>query len=319
MSDPRPLSTFGITPPPEAPPEPPPALHVIVDAMPEISVTVPPLEFPATAATLAAQTTGNASLASLDGKAPALVSGRVPVDGSAVTQPVSAAALPLPTGAATSAAQTTGNASLASLDGKAPALVSGRVPVEVRPRTPETWIWTMPKCAVAASRLLWELFNNEAGKVVKVLGIFPIVATEVAVTGILGIELHANRVSTRSTLGTGNAWTTSGSWAQTTNGAAPADTANAAIPAGITGFFWPAGTAQGSAGNDIGNIASVYVMGEESATSMAYLFQGQTNMLGAFGGETQPITLRAGEGLKMLQGSVASVGSLRWRVVFTIE
>lgn len=50
-------------------------------------------------------------LASLDGKLPALVADRVPVDGSGVTQPVSAAALPLPTGAAT-------QATLATIEGK---------------------------------------------------------------------------------------------------------------------------------------------------------------------------------------------------------
>ena len=93
------------------------------------------------AATSALQTTGNSSLSSLDSKTPALVSGRQPVDGSGVTQPVtgtvglssgsavigkvgidpatntvqvsnfpatqpiSAVALPLPTGAATSTKQ----------------------------------------------------------------------------------------------------------------------------------------------------------------------------------------------------------------------
>jgi hypothetical protein len=41
-------------------------------------------------------------------------------DGSAVTQPVSAASLPLPAGAATSANQTTANASLASIDAGIP-------------------------------------------------------------------------------------------------------------------------------------------------------------------------------------------------------
>lgn len=45
---------------------------------------------------------------------PALVGGRVPVDGSGVTQPISAASLPLPSGAAT-------EATLASIDGKLPA------------------------------------------------------------------------------------------------------------------------------------------------------------------------------------------------------
>jgi hypothetical protein len=47
-----------------------------------------------------------------------LGSDTVKTDGSAVTQPVSAASLPLPTGAATSAKQDTGNTSVASVDTK---------------------------------------------------------------------------------------------------------------------------------------------------------------------------------------------------------
>lgn len=49
------------------------------------------------------------------------------VDGSAVTQPVSAASLPLPTGAATSANQVTANSSLSSIDSKltSPITVTG--------------------------------------------------------------------------------------------------------------------------------------------------------------------------------------------------
>jgi hypothetical protein len=60
---------------------------------------------------------------------PTLVSSRWPVDGSGVTQPVSAASLPLPSGAATSANQTTANTSLSSIDGKLAALQSGAVPI----------------------------------------------------------------------------------------------------------------------------------------------------------------------------------------------
>lgn len=48
------------------------------------------------------------------------VAGALRVDGSGVTQPISAAALPLPSGAATSALQTAGNSSLSSIDGKLP-------------------------------------------------------------------------------------------------------------------------------------------------------------------------------------------------------
>lgn len=49
------------------------------------------------------------------------ISGALRVDGSAVTQPISAAALPLPAGAATSALQTAGNATLTTITGQLPA------------------------------------------------------------------------------------------------------------------------------------------------------------------------------------------------------
>jgi hypothetical protein len=78
-------------------------------------------------ATAGNQTTGNSSLASIDTKTPALVSGRQPVDPSGVTSPISAVSLPLPTLAATSTLQTTGNNSLASIDTKltSPLTVTG--------------------------------------------------------------------------------------------------------------------------------------------------------------------------------------------------
>ena len=69
------------------------------------------VSLPTGASTSALQTTGNSSLSSIDTKTPALVTGRVPVDGSAVTQPISAASLPLPAGAAT-------QATLSSIDAK---------------------------------------------------------------------------------------------------------------------------------------------------------------------------------------------------------
>lgn len=59
------------------------------DTSGQLRVTTSSLPLPTGAATAANQTSGNASLTSIDGKTPALVSGRVPVDGSGVTQPVS--------------------------------------------------------------------------------------------------------------------------------------------------------------------------------------------------------------------------------------
>ena len=86
------------------------------------SVTITSSALPAGAATSAAQSTGNASLSTLVTNSPALVSGRVPVDGSAVTQPISASSLPIPAGASTSALQTTGNTSLATIASNTPAV-----------------------------------------------------------------------------------------------------------------------------------------------------------------------------------------------------
>lgn len=82
------------------------------------------LPLPTGASTSALQTTGNSSLSSIDGKVPSnltVTATRLLVDGSGVTQPISAVSLPLPTGASTSALQTTGNTSLSSIDGKIPS------------------------------------------------------------------------------------------------------------------------------------------------------------------------------------------------------
>jgi hypothetical protein len=81
--------------------------------------------------TLASDDSAVESLSSIDSKTLSPVDGRLPVDGSGVTQPVSASSLPLPSGASTSANQETANTSLSSIDGKLPALSGGRVPVDV--------------------------------------------------------------------------------------------------------------------------------------------------------------------------------------------
>lgn len=68
---------------------------------PQVEVEIADNSSP-TLATSALQSAGNTTLSSIDSKTPSLVGGRQPVDGSGVTQPISAASLPLPTGAATS-------------------------------------------------------------------------------------------------------------------------------------------------------------------------------------------------------------------------
>lgn len=104
-----------------------------------------------------------ASVASIDGKNPTLVSGRVPVDGSGVTQPVSgtfwqatqpvsAAALPLPSGAATSANQAPLTTSHPSPN--ASGAVVRQVPSE---------IWSVGFADVGSSLMATELTQRRLG------------------------------------------------------------------------------------------------------------------------------------------------------------
>ncbi len=101
-------------------------------------VSAASLPLPTGAATAANQTTLGSQTTKLnDGTDTALITGAgaLTVDGSGVTQPVSAASLPLPTGASTSALQTTGNTSLSNIDTKTPALgqttMAGSSPVVI--------------------------------------------------------------------------------------------------------------------------------------------------------------------------------------------
>jgi len=92
------------------------------------AVVVSSSALPTGAATSANQATEISSLSSIDGKTPALVSGRVPVDGSGVTQPVSLASVPLPTGAATEATLSALNAKVTAVDTGAVVVSSSALP-----------------------------------------------------------------------------------------------------------------------------------------------------------------------------------------------
>lgn len=87
------------------------------------------------------------------------------VDGSGVTQPVSAAALPLPAGASTSALQSTGNTSLGSIDTKTPDLVSGRVPVDGSGVTQPVSAAALPLPAGAATSALQTTGNTSLSSI----------------------------------------------------------------------------------------------------------------------------------------------------------
>ena len=72
-------------------------IQVVYDTPYPLPVSAAALPLPFGAATAANQSAQTAILTNIDANTPVLVGGRVPVDGSGVTQPISAVALPLPT------------------------------------------------------------------------------------------------------------------------------------------------------------------------------------------------------------------------------
>lgn len=129
----------------------------------------------------------------------------IKVDGSAVTQPISAATLPLPTGASTSALQTTGNASLASIDTKQtdgtartritngtnnaevtnsnPAASTQSLVVRSIPYRPPTFSATAIQVALGNQKSLFAI-QNTGTSVVRISKIYLVNSTTSAVTGI---------------------------------------------------------------------------------------------------------------------------------------
>ena len=112
------------------------ASDVLVSSAAPLPISAASLPLPTGAASAANQATGNAALAAIqvavelldnaingnemqvDIAGVAVVGGRLPVDGSGVTQPISAAALPLPAGAATLAEQQSQTTPISRLAGK---------------------------------------------------------------------------------------------------------------------------------------------------------------------------------------------------------
>ncbi len=180
--------------------------------------------------------------------------------------------------------------------------------------TKSTYTYIVPSTAVGASKLFLDLFNaTGSGQIIKVLSVRPIVDTDIAVVGAVGIRIGLFRTSAVGTGGTAAAYK-SATLDVAGGTISPQDTDNAALPAQITARHLPA------AGATISEwIRGMYVMGEEASTSMAYMFQGQMNMLDVDDLSAQLLTLREGQGILIKQGAVASIGNVRFRVTFTVE
>lgn len=170
-----------------------------------------------------------------------------------------------------------------------------------------SYLLTVPPATVALGTRNFDLFNAAgSGVVLHLLGIWPVPASDVAVTGLVAARFDFHRTSTAGTGGTAASYKGTATNAPTIN---PLDTANAALPAQITARALPTAGAASA-----GWLFPAYVFTEESApgTHLAQMFNLLLQAQGA-----QPTTLRPGDGLLAQQGGVASVGQVGFLVLFS--
>lgn len=175
-----------------------------------------------------------------------------------------------------------------------------------------TYFYATPAAAVGASKLYFDLFNaSGSGKILDIRGIWIIPKTDVAVVGALGVRIDLYRTSAVGTGGTAHSYKSATPDVGGGN-ICPVDTSNAALAAQITARWLPTGGATISEW-----LLPTYSLGEETATSMAYISQYQNILPNLTWG--QKLALREGQGILAKQGTVAATGSIGFLVAFTVE
>ncbi len=207
---------------------------------------------------------------------------------------------------------------VALINGAAPSLTGSSLNVNCTggcgsPSTPVTYQWQTPDAVGGANKLHADFFNAAgSGKVVRVLGIYPVIKTDVAVTGALALRFDLYRTSAVGTGGTAASYKSATADVAGGN-ITPFDTNNANLPAQVTARHLPAGGA---------TIAEWMLRGQcfvEETNAATYLCGGQTNFASDGNLTTDRITLHEGQGLLLKQGGVATVNNIGFRVVFSLE
>jgi hypothetical protein len=176
----------------------------------------------------------------------------------------------------------------------------------------QVYTWTVPDVVAGSNKLFLDLFNAVgSAKVIKVRGIYPIMRTEVAVVGVLGLRWDLFRTSA---VGTGGTPAVYQSATRDVAGGSivPLDFNNASLPAQITARHLPTGGATAAAW--LGR-RTCFV---EETNAATYWCNGSFNFLEQVSGG-QPLVLREGQGLLIQQGSVATLNNIAFTVVFSVE
>jgi hypothetical protein len=179
-------------------------------------------------------------------------------------------------------------------------------------QTLPTYSWWVPPAAVGASKLYADIYNSSAStSIVEIRGVWAIPKSDVAVTGVVGIEVGLYRTNAIGTTGVNHVYSSGA--AATAHVITPYDTANSSTFFGTTGISARAVPAGGATISAL--YWAQYIFTEE--TNAATYVGAYTNLL-PVGIMTQRPTLRPGQGLLIKQGTVAGVGSMAFLGQFTV-
>lgn len=171
-----------------------------------------------------------------------------------------------------------------------------------------TYVLTTGEIAGGAGAIMFDIFNATGGQPpldILLLGLYAIPKTDVAVTGVVSARFDLMRTKTVGTGGTGYSYASPATDALNIS---PFDSLAGAIPSQITSRQAPSGGATATHW-----LQSVYMFPEET-NAAAITIQNQ-NLL-PDGPQIEPFVLHPDQGLVILQGTVASVNSFVFRLVF---
>lgn len=164
----------------------------------------------------------------------------------------------------------------------------------------------VPASAVGANQVFFDLFNaSGSGKTLLLDSIRPVVDLDTAVTGAVSIRLFLTRTTA---VGTGGTAATADGTSTTAATISQIDPADSAPPAQVTARLRPTGGATAGA-----VLSECHVAPEESNTGMGYLSQ-LAELVKVHGGVVVP----ANTGVRVVQGGVASVGTIGFLVDFRL-
>ena len=168
----------------------------------------------------------------------------------------------------------------------------------------------VPKQAVGGDLIYFDFFNaTGSGHDILLMSVMPVVSGAVAVTGVVGVDLHLNRTSAVGTGGTAAGFNlsafTSASIACLAYGGAP-------MPTGITARLTPTGGATAGA-----HLGWCCVFSEETNSGT---YNAARNDLVTMGlADATPIIIQQNSGISVVQGAVASVGNIGFNVSFRLK